>query len=256
MEKTVEKITSRSNPVCIHVKKLGASKRYREEHGQFLCEGEKHLHEALRSGMKIECVLSAIDVSNKLPESTKVYYVKDDIIDSLSTLRSSRDLLFTCKIPEVREETFKTGTHLLLDRIQDPGNVGTIIRCAHAFGLDSVILTEGSADIYNPKTIRATMGAVFKQRVFILKHNDIYNLKCSGIRLLGTSNRADSVDISKVSLKNVIIILGNEGQGVSKELLEISDQIMNIPLASDCESLNVATAASIIMWEARKSKSR
>jgi len=146
----------------------------------------------------------------------------------------------------------QTGTHLLLDNIQDPGNVGTIIRSALAFGIKSVILTEGCADIYNPKTLRASMGATFKQRIISKDINEITELKKSGVRLIGTSSDSTSVNISKTDFSNSIIILGNEGQGISKQLLSLCDEIVTIPLSSDCESINVAAATSIIMWEASK----
>jgi len=254
MDRKIKKITSRSNPVCIHIKKLGTSRSYREEHGLFLCDGMKLLNEALSSGMRIDCILSSTIIDFELPDDTCVYHVSESIIDSLSPLKSSGDILFTCKIPDHNDYSYNIGTHILLDTIQDPGNVGSIIRSANAFGIDSVILTDNSADIFNLKTIRASMGAVFKQQINIINYNDIYNLKQSGIKIIGTASKDFSVEICKVSLENVIIVLGNEGQGISKELLELCDEIITIPLAPGCESLNVAAAASIIMWVASKER--
>jgi len=255
MERNVEKITSRSNPVCVHIKKLGTNKKYREDHGQFLCEGKKLLSEALSSGIIIDSVLSSTDIEYKLPDSTRVYSVSDSIIDSLSPLRNSREVLFSCKIPEPSIKISNSGTHILLDIIQDPGNVGTIIRSAHAFGIDSIILTEGSADIFNPKTIRASMGAVFKQHICIKSFKELYDLKKAGLTFLGaTTTFKDSQNIKKVCFSNTIIVLGNEGQGISMELIDLCDKMITIPLSPSCESLNVAAAASIIMWEASKDK--
>jgi len=252
MDRRVEKITSRSNKVCLHFKKLGVSKSYREEHKQFLCDGEKLLNEAINSGMVIDCVLSSLDIKQELPDSVKVYHVSDSLIESLSPLKNTRNILFTCKIPKPTVCSFISGTHILLDTIQDPGNVGTIIRSAHAFGIDSVIIRECSADIYNPKTIRASMGAVFKQRICVKNVEEIHELKKAGLKILGADNCDDSKDIRNVSLDNVIIVLGNEGQGITTELLELCDEMITIPLTPNCESLNVAAAAAIIMWEASK----
>jgi len=246
----VEKINSRSNPICVHIKKLGKSKRYRDEQGVFLCDGIKLLDEALKSGVEIETVLFAREADYSLPPETRVYHVQESLIDSLSPLQSPQGVLFTCGMREVNVPDFSKGTHFLLDSIQDPGNVGTIIRCAHAFGVDSLILTEASADIYNPKTIRASMGAIFKQSIMYLDKEKICKLKESGVRFLGASNDSDSVNIKQVILNDSIIILGNEGQGISDGFKKLCSQMMKIPVSSDCESINVAAAASIIMWEA------
>jgi len=151
----------------------------------------------------------------------------------------------------INENNF-TGTYILLDTVQDPGNVGTIIRSAHAFGICGVILTEGCADIYNPKSIRASMGAIFKQRIFNLDLNKINALKNKGLRFICASNDKNAIEYDKTDLKNTIIIIGNEGQGIKDEFHEICDEIVKIPVVDDCESLNAAVAASILMREIYK----
>ena len=245
----MENIASRNNPVCVHLRKLGKSKSYREEHEQLLCEGKKILEEALKSGIQIDIVLTTESLDYIFPEHTCVYLTQDNIIDSISPLQTSQGLLFVCRMPQSSECDLHTGTHLLLDNIQDPGNVGTILRSALAFGIKSVILTEGCADIYNPKTLRASMGATFKQQIISKDINELTELKKSDVRLIGTSSDSTSVNISKADFSNSIIILGNEGQGISNELLSLCDEIVTIPLSPACESINVAAAASIIMWE-------
>ena len=245
----MEKLTSRSNPVCVHVKKLGRSKSYREEHGEFLCDGKTLLNEAVQNGADIKIVLTSRDLKVKLPQNTRVYHVREDLIDSLSPLKNSLGLLFTCSFISNDDCDYHKGTHVLLDRVQDPGNVGTIIRNAHAFGVESVMLVEGSADIYNPKTIRASMGAIFKQRICNKTQDKIIELKQSGVKFIGTSNDSDSVDIKQADLRNAVIVLGNEGQGISDSLRKLCEEMVKIPLSSDCESLNVAIAAAIVMWE-------
>jgi TrmH family RNA methyltransferase len=243
----MKKITSRRNPLCIHAKKLGASRSYREEHDEFLCDGIKLLEEAAKSNALIGTIFTSIQIDFPLPENTCVYYTDKSLLESLSPLKNPQDILFTCKKPMYDSVNYSQGTHILLDNVQDPGNVGTIIRSADAFGIDSVILTDGSADPYNPKSIRASMGAIFRQRVY---KPDINEIRQSGARIIGASADTGSSVISKVNLENTIIILGNEGQGISEKLYSLCSEMLTIPVTSSCESLNVAVAASVIMWEA------
>ena len=245
-------LTSRSSTIAKHIKKLGKSKSYRDEHGQFLCVGEKLFEEALKNGCDIEVVITSKNLEHELSENVRVYYADDSIIDSLSPTQNSQGLIFTCNIPTIDNVDHKKGTHILLDCIQDPGNLGTIIRSALAFGMDSVILTDGCADIYNPKTVRASMGAIFKQSVVYMTRDEIDELKSLGVRFIVASNEADSVDISKARLNDSIIVLGSEGQGVSDYLTDLCDDMIKIPISPDVESINVSTAASIIMWETSK----
>ena len=254
MMRKYENIESRSNTVCKHLKKLGTSKKYRDEQKQFLCDGEKLLNEAVNSGAKIEIVICSSDLKHNLPENTRIYKARSDLIDSLSPLKNTQGLLFSCKTPDKRSRIGLTGTNLLLDRVQDPGNVGTIIRSAFAFGVRNVILTDGCADIYNPKTIRAAMGALFRQPVFHLSFKEINDYKNSGIKFIGTSNNRNSSDITKLNIADAVIVLGNEGQGISEDLSTLCEEMVKIPLSPDSESLNVSVAASIIMWELGRGK--
>jgi len=237
------------------MKKLGWSKLYRKEYREFLCDGLKLLHEALESDAEVKTVITSTQIPFKLPEGVRVFSAEIELIDSLSPLKNAQDLLFTCGFSKAGNLSINSGVHVLLDCVQDPGNVGTIIRSASAFAIDSVLLTDGCADIYNPKTIRATMGAIFKQPVFTISTEEISKLKSADIRFIGTSNGADSTEIKNVSLDNSIIILGNEGQGISNDLSALCEEMIKIPVSSSCESLNVAVAASIIMWEASKCRS-
>ena len=256
----MEKISSRRNAECIHVKKLGASRAYRSEHEEFVCDGEKLLREALGSKAKIVSVFSSSPVTLPLPEGTRVFSLGSDILDSLSALKNSQDVLFVCKRPDRIGVDYRVGAHILLDNIQDPGNVGTIIRSAYAFGIESVILTESCADPYNPKAVRASMGALFRERLNILTHDELMGLKRSGVRFIGTSSDSGFPDKTviplrdtiKLNLNNSIIVFGNEGSGISEDVLSLCSEMVTIPLAADCDSLNVAVAASIIMWEVKK----
>lgn len=246
----MEKITSRRNPVCVHIKKLGESKGYRDSCGEFLCDGLKLLEDALRSGAEITTVFTTAPVQFPLPVETRVYYADRSLIDSISPLKTAQGSLFTCKMPEAAGCEPVTGTHILLDGIQDPGNVGAIIRTANAFGIDSVILTEGCADPYNPKSIRASMGAIFRQCIAHLDLNGLRGLKDQGVRIVGATAEGSTKDISEVMLKGSVIAIGNEGRGLSKEILSLCSERIWIPISTECESLNAASAAAIIIWKA------
>jgi len=245
-------LTNRSSSMAKHIRKLGKSKSYREEHGQYLCVGKKLLDEAIKCAVEIEIILTSEELQYDLPASTQIYQASNEIIDSLSPMQNSQGILFMCKMQAFDDCEYSTGTHILLDCIQDPGNLGTIIRSALAFGMESVILTDGCADLYNPKTVRATMGAIFKQKVIQRSQNEVINLKNNGIKFLIASNESDSTDITKVNLNNSIIVLGSEGQGVSDYIIELCNELIKIPISNEVESINVSTAAAIIMWEASK----
>ncbi|MCL2391727.1 MAG: RNA methyltransferase [Oscillospiraceae bacterium] len=246
----MEKITSRRNPLCVHFKKLGMSRAYRYSCGEFLCDGMKLLKEAERGGAEIVAVLTSNHIPFPLPIETKVYLTDESIIHALSPLKNAQSVLFTCRIPK-SYDTFDGGSMILLDGLQDPGNVGTIIRTANAFGIGGVILSEGCADLYNPKTIRATMGALFKQPSIMMNQSEIKRLKERGIRFVGASVGEGSKDITEVRLKDSIIVIGSEGAGISGAILALCDEQIKIPISPDCESLNAAVAAGVIMWCAR-----
>jgi len=266
----MEKITSRHNPLCVHIKKLGVNRKYRQSSGQFLCDGLKLLEEAADADAEIVSVLTATQIPFPLPLGARVYYTDRSLIDSLSPLKNAQDILFTCNIPNTGQELNTSTAHILLDSVSDPGNVGTIIRTAYAFGIGSVILTGECADPYNPKTVRATMGAVFKQRIHTMSFSELAGIKKksentprgedagsyeNGVTFIGAALGDDCLDISSVGLGGAIIAVGSEGRGLSDEILSLCDKKVMIPIAPGCESLNAAVAAAIAMWEAGRSRS-
>jgi len=246
----VEKITSRGNPLCVHVKKLGKSKNYRDECKEFICDGIKLLKDAINSGAEIICIITSKIIPFDLPENTRVFQMEYSLLKSISPLSNPQDIIFTCKYLEQNNLAIESGTHFLLDDVQDPGNVGTILRTANAFNIDSIILTAGCADVYNPKTVRASMGSVFKQAFRLINENNITDL--SKMKIICTLNDVNAKNITDVDFNNIIIVLGNEGNGISEKYLKICDDMIKIPISDNCESLNVASAASIMMWEKSK----
>ena len=245
----MEKITSRRNPLCIHIKKLGSDSSYRKSRGQFLCDGIKLLEDAVTCGAEICTVLAASNIPFPLPIETKVYYTDRCIIDSLSPLKNAQDILFVCKIPdETIKVTIPCGG-ILLDSVADPGNVGTIIRTANAFGISCVMLTGECADQYNPKTVRASMGAIFRQNTYNISMSELNDMRCNGRKFIGAMNGAGCSDITKADLSGAIIVIGSEGCGISAGVLSLCSEKFRIPISPECESLNAAVAAAIIMWE-------
>ena len=248
----MERIKSRHNPVCAHMKKLGFVGSYRKQTGEFLCDGLKLLAEAIKFDATIPVVLTSEKIPFPLPLGTRLYYAERSLIDSLSPLKNAQSVLFTCKTPQVTKTDITPGTHLLLDGVQDPGNVGAIIRTANAFGIKSIMLTGGCADPYNPKTIRATMGAIFKACIYDIDKECLIAIKSKGFKIIGTSLDRDCHDFSDVSYTDSVIAIGSEGSGLSEQIKPLCDELIIIPIAPQCESLNAAVAAGIIIWKAQQ----
>ena len=147
-------------------------------------------------------------------------------------------------------ERLEGGRWLVLDGLQDPGNVGTIWRTADALGADGLLLVNHCADPFSPKTVRATMGACFRLPVYEAEAETLPGLlKRSGLPLYATALREDTVDIRTVQLSRCAVVIGSEGRGISSQLLELSEKTLNIPMRARCESLNAAAAAAIVLWE-------
>lgn len=246
----MERLTSRKNETIRRFRALGASRAEREERGEFLCDGNKLLEEALRAGAEITGALWAEEPSAEL--GCPQYRVPTELLDYVSPLKSAAGVVFTVR--KMRWEPAPPGRTLVLETVQDPGNVGTILRTADALGADTVILTGDCADLYNPKTVRATMGAVFRQRCYEMGRSELRDyLTAHGCRLYGAALSPEAKDIRAVELReNAAVAVGSEGRGLSAELREMCDGELIIPMRERCESLNVAVAASILLWELAK----
>nr|MBP8640658.1 RNA methyltransferase [Oscillospiraceae bacterium] len=139
---------------------------------------------------------------------------------------------------------------LILETVQDPGNVGTVIRTADAMGTDAVILVGGCADLYNPKTVRATMGCIFRQTVIEMDLDELESyVNRNELRLFGAALSENAKDIRKIDMNKLAVAIGSEGKGLSGNLLKLCSGQVIIPMRPNCESLNAAVAASIVMWE-------
>ena len=246
----MERLTSRKNEQIRRFRRLGTERSARREAGEFVCDGAKLLDEALRHRAEITAVLWADETPAEVPGAAQ-YRVPPELLDYASPLKSAAGVVFTVKFPHW--DPAPPGKALILETIQDPGNLGTILRTANALSLDTVILTGDCADLYSPKTVRATMGAIFRQRVYEMERAELREyLTVNGLRLYGAALSGRAGDLRKVDLSRAAVAVGSEGRGLSPELLALCDGEVIIPMNEDCESLNVAAAAAILMWELTK----
>lgn len=247
----MEYITSAKNPLISRLRKLGSDRKTRRAEGVFLCEGPKMLAEALRWGAEVETVVVAEGTSlPELPDSVRTVNVPEELLRAVALTETPQGVLFLVKgKPLALPQTLEGKRWLILDGLQDPGNVGTVWRTADAFGADGLILC-ASCDPWNPKTVRATMGAAFRLPVYegTLEEAALL-LREAGLPLYATALREDTVDARDVDLSRCAVIIGSEGRGVSQKALELCQKTVKIPMTDRCESLNAAMAAAVVLWE-------
>lgn len=246
-----EFITSRANPLCAHLRKLARDPGYREAHGEFLCDSPKLLEEALRWKAELVTVAFTEKCSPPaLPDHARLVRVSESVMEAISPAKTPQGVVFSCKIPPPPDaEWLAPGRYLLLEGVQDPGNVGAVLRSANAFGWE-VFLLEGCADLYSPKTVRAAMGVQFRASVArVTLERAAALVKASGLPLYAAALRGDTRDIRETDLSNCAVLIGSEGRGVSDRALELCGGTLKIPMEPCCESLNAAVAAGIVLWE-------
>lgn len=243
----MELITSRKNNIVAHLRRLGRDIDYRNECNEYLCDGIKLLKEAVAWNAEITFVATCTELPFAVP-CGKIIEISQDILDYISPMKNPSKVVFGVKMrcPSIN----CIHSAIVLDTVQDPGNVGTILRTANAFEIDLIILCGACADIYNPKTVRASMGAVFRQAVIEIPIEQLKDfLKINNLKLIGTALSEDSYDIREINLEGSAVAIGSEGKGLSSELLALCNQLAIIPMSTACESLNAAIAASVVMWE-------
>ena len=247
----MEIITSRQNPLAVQIRKLNGSRSARREAGLFSAEGPKLLAEALRAGAGVRTVVTAPGTEISCPEGVRRVEVPPGLLKSLCDTQTPQGVLFLTELPDLTPPERPEGDRfLVLDGLQDPGNVGTIWRTADALGADGLILVNHCADPFSPKTVRATMGACFRLPVWETEAAALPGLLArSGLPLYAAALREDTVDLKTAHLGRCAVAIGSEGRGVSPELLEMSEKTVKIPMRERCESLNAAVAAAIVLWE-------
>lgn len=247
---SMETITSRKNAFIRHLRSLAADSAYRAERGEFICDGQKLIDEAVAFGAEISAILWKDSPPDRAYPCPKQCVAAGEIFDFASPMSNSPGPLFTVRMPKTETDFDPKGGVIVLEGVQDPGNVGTVIRTANAFGIAAVVLTGNCADKYNPKTVRATMGAVFRQRVIQLPVGELPPfLAAKGLKLYGAALSDKAKDVRNVSLGGAAVAVGSEGRGLSRQLLDMCDGEIIIPMDPCSESLNAAVAAAVLMWE-------
>ena len=250
-------ISSKDNQLIKEVRKL-KEKKYRVENKKFIVEGFRFLEE-LKSNSSINKVFIEEKSLNKLEELYKKYNINNDIetyvvnysvLKSISNTENPQGIVAVINYFRTEKLNLQNGFYILVDKVQDPGNMGNIIRTAHAAGALGIITTKGTVDIYNEKTLRSTMGSIFYISIVEDENLEaVKSLQKKGFKLLVSSLDTNN-NFYDVNMKdNMIIAVGNEGNGISEDLNSLSDVKVKIPMPGEAESLNVAVACSIMTFE-------
>lgn len=249
-------IASSENKFFKLLKKLD-KKKYRDENNIFKAEGEKFLKENINFN-KIIVTESKFDYyENKydISQYNNLTILSDNLFDKVSNQENSQGIIFLYS-KNINNIGDIKGDVVILDNIQDPGNIGTIIRTLEATNFKNLILTNESVDVYNPKTVRATMGGIFKLNIIYETQENIMRfLRNNDYQIITTALEKDSIDYNDVNhLKNNAYIFGNEGNGVSQFFVDNSDIKTIIPIYGDIESLNVSVAVGVFLYKMREKK--
>ena len=252
-------ITSKENEMIKNIKKL-KEKKYRDEENKFLVEGIKMVQEAINEDAKISKIVICEDCINDgsikqelLYEIAKhdCIYVSKKVFQTITEVTNPQGILAVIEKENGEEQiSFNEDVIVVLDGIQDPGNLGTILRTIDSVNLKQVILSEQTADPYNPKVVRSTMGAIYRINMIRSKNiiETLKNIKKHKYDIVATSLQTDK-SIYDIDYKKTVIVIGNEANGVSEEVLELANKKVKIPMLGKTESLNAAVATGIILYE-------
>lgn len=257
----MNRITAKDNPLIKHIKKLLKSAKYRRESGEFVAEGVRLCEDALLSDAEITALIVSetalkkyADIINKISQNINSFYVvSNSLFSSLSDTKSPQGVL--CVIKTLDKSTLfdkikDNGKFLALDNVQDPSNLGTIFRTAEAVGIDGIVMSKDCCDIYSPKVVRGSMGAVFRIPYIITDTIEEFIKANSELNSYASVVDRNAVKITDVSFGTpCIVAIGNEGNGLKESTINACDSSFTIPMKGRAESLNAAVAASIIIWE-------
>lgn len=255
----MQQITSKDNQLIKHIIKL-REKKYRKEYNEYIIEGVKIVKEAIEENAKIKYIVVANEMekselmrkylSDDLKEKEYIQ-VPNDIFKLISEVEKPQGILAIIEKSEESEEIdYNQDIILALDDIQDPGNLGTIIRTADSVGLNQILVSKGTADAYNSKVIRSTMGAIFRVKIIECEdlRNSLLNLKKQNFSILVTDLGCKK-SIYDIKLQRKVIVIGNEANGVSKEIKDLAETKVIIPMFGKTESLNASVATGVILYE-------
>ena len=252
-------ISSKDNELVKHIKKL-KDKKYRDENNEYIIEGVKLIEEAVKENAKIKKVIICEDTTRTYEIPTNIMlgiakyecvYVTDKIFSFITQVTNPQGIMAIVEKTSKEEEIdYTQDLIVMLDDIQDPGNLGTILRTIDSIGLKQIIVSKETADAFNPKVVRSTMGAIFRIKIIESENliETIKNIKKHHFKLVVTSLQTDNT-IYDINYNKKIIVIGNEGNGVSKEIQDIADEKIKIPMLGKTESLNASVATGIVLYE-------
>lgn len=259
----VNLITSKDNPVIKLYQKLSSSKKERLQYGLFVLEGLRIVEDAVRENSGLTHLIMTNQAYEKFGRGlfqadlrdTKTLVISNELGNKIASTGTTQGIFAICRIPVERKPVFcENGRYVVLFGLQDPGNVGMIIRTADALGIDGILLS-GSCDLYSPKVIRSTMGSVFRTNIIIENDADklFSMLSENGVYTSAAVIDKDAHDITGCSFEGrQAVLIGNEGNGLPEEISRRCDRRVIIPMNGNINSLNAAMAAGILMWELKK----
>lgn len=252
-------ITSKDNEQIKHIRKL-KEKKYRDYYKEYVIEGVKLIKEAIQEDAKIKTIIACDNcVKNEEIDPKVMYeiakyncvYVEEKVFHSITDVQNPQGLLAIMSKEEEKDEIdYSEDIIVVLDNVQDPGNIGTILRTVDSIGLKQIIVSKTSGDVYNPKVVRSTMGAIL--RVNVIESDNLVEtlktIKKHKFEVVATSLQTED-SIYDIDYNKKVIVIGNEANGVSKEILDLADKKVKIPMLGKTESLNAAVATGIITYE-------
>ena len=257
-------ITSKDNEIIKNVRKL-KEKKYRDQNNEYIVEGVKMIKEAILEEAKIKLIVVCEENANSGAIDKKLLYeiakyeciyVSKKVFDLISDVQTPQGMLAVIEKENSEDKIdYAEDVIVVLDGIQDPGNLGTILRTIDSVGLKQVIVSKETADSYNPKVVRSTMGAIFRVKVIESSNllDTLKNMKKHKYKIMATSLETDH-SIYDVDYNKKVIVIGNEANGVSKEILEYADEKIKIPMLGKTESLNASVATAVILYEYVRNK--
>lgn len=255
----MQTITSKDNELIKHIRKL-KDKKYRDESNEYVVEGVKLVEEAVKENAKIKQIIVCEDTTRTYEIPTHIMleiakyeciYVSDKIFNIITQVTNPQGIMAIIeKNAQDTQIDYTQDIIVALDDVQDPGNLGTILRTVDSIGLNQIIVSKGTADAFNSKVVRSTMGAIF--RIKIIEVEDlaqaIKEMRKHHFKLMVTSLQTEN-SIYDIDFNKKIIVIGNEANGVSKEIQDMADEKAKIPMLGRTESLNASVAAGVVMYE-------
>jgi TrmH family RNA methyltransferase len=263
----IKKISSRLNPNIKHAKELLDFSKVRNIHREFIIEGCRLCCEALNNKIKIkQCFFTteALEkhkdlIQNLIKSADESFELDNQVLKKISDIKSPQGVACICKMLDKFDylnKIKKVDNILILENLQNPTNLGTILRTADALGINEVYLSKDCCDVYSPKVLRGSMGAVFRLPFYIFDDlaTDMKKIKSLSVHIYAAVPDSSALHITKIKRREKIAIaIGNEGKGLTQSLLNFCDERITIPMTADGESLNAAVAAGIIIWEMKRS---